>query len=108
MSLDLVPYLYLIGLIVSILGLGLLDLRHGLALKQYPRATVLSVFIAVVVFLIWDLVGIHFGIFFRGDAPHLTGFTIAPELPIEEVFFLILLSYNALLAYQFFAKRVKK
>lgn len=105
---DLVPYIYLIALIVSILGLGLLDFQRDLALKAYPLPTLLSVGIGVIVFLVWDVVGIHFGIFFRGDAEHLTGITLAPELPLEEVFFLILLSYNALLAYQFFAKRVKK
>lgn len=105
---DIVPFLYLIALIVSIVGLGLLDLRHDLAIKRYPLPTLLSVSIGVLVFLVWDLVGIHFGIFFRGDAEHLTGITLAPELPLEEVFFLILLSYNALLAYQFFAKRVSK
>ena len=105
---DIVPFLYLIALIVSIIGLGLLDLRHDLAIKRYPLPTLLSVSIGVLVFLVWDLVGIHFGIFFRGDAEHLTGITLAPELPLEEVFFLILLSYNALLAYQFFAKRVSK
>lgn len=105
---DLVPYLYLIALVVSILGLGLLDMRHDLALKKYPLPTIISVFVGVAVFLVWDLVGIHFGIFFRGDAEHLTGITLAPELPLEEVFFLILLSYNALLAYQFFARRVRK
>ena len=105
---DLVPYLYLFGLIFSILGLGLLDFKHQLAIKQFPLATALSVGIGVAVFLVWDLVGIYFGIFFRGNAPHLTGITLAPELPLEEVFFLILLSYNALLAYQFFSKRVNK
>ena len=105
---DVVPYLYLIALVVSIAGLGLLDIRHDLALKRYPLPTLLSVGIGVIVFLILDLVGIHFGIFFRGDAEHLTGITLAPELPLEEVFFLILLSYNALLVYQFFAKRVSK
>jgi lycopene cyclase domain-containing protein len=105
---DVVPFLYLTALVVSVLGLGLLDFKHDLALKRYPLPTLLSVGIGVMVFLIWDLVGIHFGIFFRGDAEHLTGITLAPELPLEEVFFLILLSYNALLAYQSFAKRVKK
>ena len=105
---ELVPYLYLIALVGSILGLGLLDFRHDLALKKYPLPTLISVFVGVAVFLVWDLVGIHFGIFFRGDAEHLTGITLAPELPLEEVFFLILLSYNALLAYQFFAKRGSK
>lgn len=105
---ELVPYLYLSGLIFSILGLGLLDFKHQLAIRLYPLATVLSVTIGVFVFLVWDLVGIYFGIFFRGNAPHLTGITLAPELPLEEVFFLILLSYNTLLVYQFFAKRVKR
>ncbi len=105
---DVVPYLYLMALLFSIMGLGVLDLKHDLALKRYPLPTLLSVGIGVVVFLIWDLVGIHFGIFFRGDAEHLTGITLAPEFPLEEVFFLILLSYNALLGYQFFAKRVSK
>jgi lycopene cyclase domain-containing protein len=105
---DVVPYLYLLALVISILGLGLLDFRHELAIKRYPLPTLISVAAGVVVFLVWDLIGIYFGIFFRGDASHLTGITIAPELPLEEVFFLILLSYNALLAYQFFAKRVKK
>lgn len=105
---DLVPFLYLIALIFSILGLGLLDFKYQLAIRQFPLATVLSVGIGVAVFLVWDLVGIYFGIFFRGNAPHLTGITLAPELPLEEVFFLILLSYNALLAYRFFARRVKR
>jgi hypothetical protein len=33
---------------------------------------------------------------------------LAPELPVEELFFLILLSYNTLLAYQGFARRFAK
>ena len=62
----------------------------------------------VALFLVWDLVGIALGIFFRGDAPHLSGLLLAPELPLEELFFLILLSYNALLAYLGFARWLKK
>lgn len=65
----------------------------------------LSMLVAVVVFLVWDVAGIALGIFFRGDAPHLSGLLLAPELPVEEVFFLILLSYNTLLVYQWFARR---
>jgi len=61
--------------------------------------------VAVAVFLAWDLVGIALGIFFRGDAPNLSGLLLAPELPLEELFFLILLSYNTLLVYQGFARR---
>ncbi len=96
--------LYLLALIISLLGMGLIDHKHKLALFNQPVRTVITLFVAVVVFLIWDLVGIALGIFFRGPGPYLTGITIAPELPIEEVFFLTLLSYTILIAYLGFAK----
>ena len=105
---DLSSFLYLALLIVSILGLVGIDRKHNLALFRSPKATLVSVSVAVVVFLIWDIIGISLGIFFRGGTPHLTGILLAPELPLEELFFLILLSYNTLLAYQFFAIRGKK
>ena len=84
--------------------MGLIDLKHKLALFVQPLRTLVTLAISVVMFLIWDLVGIAQGIFFRGSGPYLTGITIAPELPIEEVFFLTLLSYTILIAYLGFAK----
>ncbi len=101
----LLPFAYLAALIFSILGLYLIDRRHRLAITLSPRAAMLSILVAVVVFLAWDVAGIALGIFFRGDAPHLSGLLLAPELPVEEVFFLMLLSYNTLLVYQWFARR---
>ena len=91
--------LYLAALTVSLLGMGLIDFKHKLALFAQPVRTGITIAVAVTVFLIWDLVGIAQGIFFRGQGPYLTGVTIAPELPIEEVFFLTLLSYTILIAY---------
>lgn len=96
--------LYLLALAISILGMGLIDYKHKLALFIQPLRTIITLTVAVVVFLIWDLVGIALGIFFRGEGPYLTGITIAPELPIEEVFFLTLLSYTILIAYLGFKK----
>jgi lycopene cyclase domain-containing protein len=96
--------LYLLALTVSLLGMGLIDFKHKLALFSQPVRTAITLTVAVTVFLIWDLVGISLGIFFRGQGPYLTGITIAPELPIEEVFFLTLLSYTILIAYLGFAK----
>ena len=96
--------LYLLALSISILGMGLIDYKHKLALFIQPLRTIITLTVAVVVFLIWDLVGIALGIFFRGEGPYLTGITIAPELPIEEVFFLTLLSYTILIAYLGFKK----
>ena len=92
------------ALAVSLLGMGLIDFKHKLALFVQPLRTLVTLTISVAVFLIWDLVGIAQGIFFRGSGPYLTGITIAPELPIEEVFFLTLLSYTILIAYLGFAK----
>jgi len=101
---EVVPYLYLIALLFSILGMGLLDWTHRVALFVDAKATVISVAISVAIFLAWDIVGIANGIFFRGDAPHLSGLLLAPEVPLEELFFLILLSYNTLVVYRWAAK----
>jgi lycopene cyclase domain-containing protein len=101
---EVVPYLYLIALVFSILGVGLLDYTHKLALFLDARATLLAASISVTVFLVWDVVGILNGIFFRGDAPHLSGILLAPELPLEEVFFLTLLCYNTLVVYRWAAR----
>jgi lycopene cyclase domain-containing protein len=101
-------FVYLFVLLVSILGLIGIDRKQNLAFFRNPFPTIISVSISVVVFLIWDIVGIALGIFFRGSTPFLSGLLLGPELPLEELFFLILLSYNTLLAYQFFALRSKK
>ncbi len=93
-------YFYLLSLIVSIGGLALLDRRYTIAFFKDKRATVLTIFGTVVFFLLWDLLGIRLGIFFVGDSQYLSGIRLAPELPIEEVFFLILLSYVTLLTWQ--------
>lgn len=105
---DSTSFYYLFALVLSILGLVAIDRKKNLALFIYPLPTIVSVSIAVVVFLIWDIIGIAQGIFFRGNTTFLSGLLLGPELPIEELFFLILLSYNTLLAYQFFARRGKK
>lgn len=101
-------FFYLFALLISILGLVGIDKRHSLTLFRYPLPTLVSISIAVIIFLIWDVVGISLGIFFRGSTIFLSGLLLGPELPVEELFFLILLSYNTLLAYQFFAKRGDK
>lgn len=107
MSFEPLSLAYLAALLLSIVGLGALDFRHKLALWVAPLPTVFTVFIAVGFFLVWDVVGIANGIFFRGDSPNLSGLLIGPELPIEEVFFLILLSYNTLIFYAFIERRIK-
>jgi lycopene cyclase domain-containing protein len=98
-----VSFFYLLGLLAAIGGLALLDFRHRLAFAKNAKHIYL-ILISVAFFLIWDFAGISLGIFFRGETKLLSGVLIAPELPLEELFFLILLSYNALLLLKFFTR----
>ena len=93
---------YLGALLVSLAGLAVLDRRFRLAFWHDARRAGWTVGLAVVGFLLWDLAGLALGIFARGDSPHMTGILLAPELPLEEAFFLALLSYVGLLAWRWF------
>ncbi len=85
--------LYLLGLGIALTGMVMLDRRFALFFwRDAPRATIVLA-IGLVFFLIWDLSGIGLGIFFRGETPFMTGLVVAPELPVEELFFLTLLCY---------------
>jgi lycopene cyclase domain-containing protein len=90
------------ALLVSILGLAVLDLRFRLVLfAGRPSALrgAATIAVGVVFFVLWDLVGIALGVFFRGATRYLSGVLVAPELPVEELGFLTLLCYLTLLAY---------
>jgi lycopene cyclase domain-containing protein len=100
-------FLYLGALLVSIAGLATLDFKFKLALGKNKSYRCLLI-ISVAFFLLWDLAGIALGIFFRGDATHLTGITISNELPLEEIFFLIVLSYSALILLKAFGRLVRR
>ena len=96
-------FVYLGALLLALAGLATLDWRHRLAFwSDAPRAAV-CVGVGVAFFLLWDVAGLALGIFARGESPHMTGVLLAPELPLEEVFFLTLLSYTALVAWRGFA-----
>lgn len=96
---------YLSALVFALLGTGLLDWRHRLALfGGAPFRTAIIVAVGVVFFLAWDVVGIAEGVFFRGSGPWMTGIVLGPELPLEEAFFLLLLCYSTLISYLLAAK----
>ena len=97
--------LYLGLLIFSLVGLVLCDYRWKLALFDDPRRTVLILALSVAFFIGWDTSGISNGVFFKGDSSLLIGWDIAPQIPIEEVFFLTLLSHLALLANRWAVRR---
>jgi lycopene cyclase domain-containing protein len=100
-----VPYLAV--LVVSIAGLALVDFRLRLLFWQHPGAASLTLVSGVAFFLLWDLVGIALGVFFRGNATNLSGIMLAPELPLEEPFFLTLLCYFTMLCYSFSKRLIR-
>lgn len=87
---------YLTTLVISIVGMVGLDHRHKLVFFKHPQASLIAMAVGVGFFALADLVGIALGIFFRGSSPYLSGLVIAPEFPIEELFFLTLLCYSIL------------
>jgi lycopene cyclase domain-containing protein len=85
--------LYLLALAIALTGMVMLDRRFRLFFWRDARRAGLVLGLGVLFFLIWDLAGIGLGIFFRGETDFMTGLQVAPELPVEEVFFLTLLCY---------------
>ena len=98
------PGSYLAILIVSLVGLYLLDRTHKLAFTVDAKRSLLSMVPAYILFLIWDIAGIASGIFFRGENTLLTGIQVFPEFPIEELFFLALLCYSTLIVFTWVQK----
>ena len=91
--------LYLSALLVSISGLLVLDARYRLFVFAAPVPALVVLGVGVLGFLLWDLAGIGLGIFFEGRPGLLVGIDLAPELPLEELFFLVLLCLTAMESY---------
>jgi lycopene cyclase domain-containing protein len=91
--------LYLLALLVALTGMVLLDRRFRLFFWRSARRAAVVLVVGVAFFLVWDLSGIGLGIFFRGETSFMTGLQVAPELPVEELFFLTLLCYLAMNLY---------
>ncbi|WP_411719748.1 lycopene cyclase domain-containing protein [Mycetocola sp.] len=84
---------YLFVLLASIGCMVLLDRRFALFFWRDARRAGLVLAAGVLFFVLWDLSGIGLGIFYRGETDFMTGIVVAPELPVEELFFLAFLSY---------------
>lgn len=99
------PGLYLGAILFSMVGMILIDGKYSLALRVAPWRTALTVVVGTVFFLAWDLVGIVTGVFVKGESPLFVGIVLAPHLPLEEVFFLLFLSYLAVVMFAVFERR---
>lgn len=91
--------LYLLALLISLTGMVVLDRRFGLFFWRDARRARIVLPVGVLFFLVWDLFGVGLGIFFRGETEFMTGLLVAPEVPLEEVFFLTLLCYLTMNVY---------
>jgi len=85
--------LYLLTLVVSLAGMVVLDRAFSLFFWRDARRATVVLVTGVAFFLCWDLLGIGLGIFYRGETGIMTGLQLAPELPLEELFFLTFLAY---------------
>lgn len=97
---------YLGALLVALGCMVLLDVRLRLFFRVAPLRAAIVMAAGIAFFLLWDIAGIGAGIFFRGNPGLLTGILIAPELPLEEVFFLALLCYVTMNAYGWVGSRL--
>ena len=91
--------LYLGALLVSVGGLVTLDFRLRLFLFDVPWRAATVLVLGVIGFLAWDAAGVGLGIFFEGASGLLVGVDLAPEIPLEELVFLILLCLTAMHAF---------
>ena len=91
--------LYFAALGIAITGMVMLDQRFRLFFWADARRASIVLVTGVLFFLAWDLLGVGLGIFFRGETDFMTGLQIAPEIPLEEVFFLVLLCYLTMNVY---------
>jgi lycopene cyclase domain-containing protein len=96
--------MYLAGLSLAIACILLMDRRWKLAFWQNRRATTRAIASSVLLFALWDANGINRHIFFIGSDRYLTGIRLYNEFPLEELFFLFLLCYSALIIYRLTGK----
>jgi lycopene cyclase domain-containing protein len=88
---------YLLSLLVVIGCLLLVDYRYKLGFFYNWRRTAITLAVGVVIFSLWDIIGIKLGIFFSGQSSYMSGLYLGPEYPLEELLFLFLLCFCSLL-----------
>lgn len=96
---------YLGVLIFSFVGMTIVDWRYKLALFYDKKRTASAVLLGVIVFSVWDVLGISLGVFFSGKSQYMSGWYVVTDFPIEELVFLTFLCYFTLVVYRFLETR---
>lgn len=87
-----------LSILIALIGcMVALDARFRLFVFHRPGPAIAVLLIGTAFFLAWDLAAIAQGIFLHIDSPLMTGVMVAPELPLEEIFFLFFLCYQTII-----------
>ena len=92
-------FAYLAALLVSIGGMLWIDFRFRLFYWHDAWRALAVTAIGLVALTLADLGGIALGIFKRGNGEIATGVVVAPQLPLEEPVFLLLLILCTMICY---------
>ena len=98
-------WVYSAALVSIIAALITADYRYRLAFFAQPLRAIGTVAIAVMILVVWDVVGVQLGIFQSGDSRWTTGWDLSPGIAIEQPLLLFVLSYQALLLWRGFVRR---
>lgn len=96
-------WLYLSAILVSTGCMAVVDHRWRLFLFRRRAGALLVVATGVLFFLTWDLVAIGLDIYRRGESPAMTGVELLPDLPLEELFFVVFLCYLTMVLHRLLA-----
>jgi lycopene cyclase domain-containing protein len=91
---------YLVALLVPLAAMAAVDRRWRLVLWAEPRRAAAVLVLGVLAFLAWDVLALGHGFYRRGGSSLMTGVDIAPDLPLEEVFFVLFLCYLSLVLHR--------
>ncbi|MFW6187280.1 MAG: lycopene cyclase domain-containing protein [Actinomycetota bacterium] len=86
-------FAYLGFLLLSLAGMVVLDVQRKLFFAHDARRATLVLLAGLAFFLAWDLAGVALGIFLHSSSRFATGWMVAPQIPVEEVVFLVFLCY---------------
>lgn len=92
-------FAYLAFLLFSITSMVFVDKKFSLAFFYNVKRTAITLLTGIIVFIIWDIFGISLDIFIAGTSKYMTGILLAPNFPLEELFFLTFLCYFTLIVY---------
>ena len=91
---------YLAALLASFGCMLAVDRRWRLVFWADARRATAVVAAGTVIFLLWDVVAIAQGFYYRGSSQFMTEWELAPELPVEELVFIVFFCHLTLVCYR--------